>query len=573
MTLDTQVLQPDIAVVIDSSRSEYLTAKATVLPALRFWGFPFKTIDLASVEDIRAPLGASGAVVIAQEYLGEQLAPHMDTLLERVQVGGALVNLDHTLFDYDPRQLRRLGLTGIGREASVDALVIPDSSHTVLRNVLPGVGPRLRFPLPATPVAAPHGEILLQGPEAEPLVVAGTLGSGRFVQWALSPKVWHRGYLGLAHGIDSLLWRGILWAAPKPFAVNSLRPYVRYRFDDCNGHWQDPSDLAFVDELVERGFAPSICFCLKALTAEGSRHLARLQKQGKVDLAPHTYKPGTSFFHGDTDGEYTTERFAEMFAELDRARDEWGVTWSTILSDHEHEWSRRAVPFLRERGIRHKMNILLTNERWSDPHVDWHPAPYGSMSYALDYLPGDLSDFFAVFNHHPSFDSARVYSGTDAGTFLYHRPGGFGSQKWDFLNGLVRGEDDKDFDAAVARLVEHTQIGLDAQFFGGSITHSHFTRFLRPGEMAAMLDATAERLASIEQIPTSYDEVADYAEAHANTTVASSEIRDGHLSTRLTGRSWRQLALSVYTERDGALVREETVIPAFENEVTVTTPV
>ncbi|MFD9669215.1 hypothetical protein ACFWAY_47965 [Rhodococcus sp. NPDC059968] len=398
------------------------------------------------------------------------------------------------------------------------------------------------------------------------------MGTGKFVQWLVSPKIWNRGYLGLAHGIDSLLWRAIAWAAPKPFIMNALPPYVRFRFDDCNGHWKNPSDLAFVDELNKMGHIPSICFCFKALTAEGIAHVSRLQKAGRIDLAPHTYAPAQSFFYGDHNGEYTTEQLRSMFAELDEAKEQWGVRWSTILSDHEHETSANAIPFIRERGFRHKMNILLPGQRWTDPHTDWHPAPYGSMSYALDYLPGELSDFFAVFNHDPSFDSARVYTTEDNIHFNYHRRGGYGRQKWDFLNGLVAGPEpeNKDLVSAADRLAEHTQIGLDALFFGGSITHSHFTRHLAPGEMTRIIEQADSQLRGLEQIPASYDEIADYAEAHANTEVVGARSSSGTITVDLTGRSWRDLRLSVYDDIDGVLVRSESPLPAFDGTTTVT---
>jgi hypothetical protein len=213
------------------------------------------------------------------------------------------------------------------------------------------------------------------------------------------------------------------------------------------------------------------------------------------------------------------------------------------------------------------MNITLPGERWTDPHVDWRPRPYGSMSYALDHLPGELDDFFAVFNHHPpSFDSARVYVGENR--FLYHRPGGFGRQKWDFLNGLVTATD-CDQAAIVARIDEQTRIGLDALFFGGSISHSHFTQHLQQGAWKGILDAAEKRLSDLEYIPASYDAIAAYARARAGTQLtAARRSGSGGVELELEGSSPVPLRISVYDEADRALVRREHELPPFEGATT-----
>jgi hypothetical protein len=564
----TRELDPTVAVVIDRRRSEHLLARATILPALIHWGVPHTVLDLAD-GPVTGRLGRAGVVLIAQEYMGEPLAAELPALVDRVRAGGGLVNLDHALHTYPRGYAEALGIEGDPQEVSVEVATVADGAHAVTHGCEPGAAPRLKQPLPAVRGRATFGEPLLLDEDGEPLVSAGALGDGRLVQWSLSPKLWNERYLGFAHGLDGLVWRSIVWAGPKPFGLNAMPPYVRFRFDDCNGHWQTPDDLAFAELLAGRGHVPSICFCLRALTAEGAAHAAALQQAGSIDLAPHTLAPATSLFYGDEHGEYSPERFREIFAELDDAQRRWGVEWSSILSDHEHEWSRHAVPYLRERGIRFKMNITLPGERWTDPHVDWRPAPFGSMAYALDHLPGDLSDFFAVFNHHHSFDSARVYQ--DHTSFFYHRPGGFGRQKWDFLNGLVRGPDPraKDLDGVVDRIVEHTRLGLDALFFGGSISHSHFTRHLSVGEWTDVLDRADARLAGVEQIPVSYDEVAEYARAKAGTRLTGARRDGDRLALTLQGSSDRSLRLSVFDEHDGELVRREAEVGPFEGESSV----
>ena len=575
----SECLDPSVAVIVDSSRSEFLLTSTTVFPALRHWGMPHQVVDLATKPVLSDVLARHGVILVAQEYLDDSLNKvRLADILRRVADNGAgLVNLDHALMTYPRDYLEVLGLVGRLSEVSVDELFIPDVPHPILSGRPPGATARLKQPLPGLRSANPsldqsEGLSLLLGGKEERLLGSYNLGSGRVVQWFVSPKLWNPSYLGLAHGLDGLLWRSIVWVGPKPFCMNAMPPFVRFRFDDCHGYWQEPGDLGFVSELRKRGHTPSICFCLRALTSDGAAHLADLQQRGGVDLAPHTYAPDTSLFYGDAGGEYSSARFRDLFAELDEAQRRWGVRWSSILSDHEHEWSEKAIPYLRQRGIQYKMNITLPGERWNGKHVDWRPGPFGSMDFAMDHLPGELRDFFVVFNHHPSFESARAYLGHD--TFLYHRPGGFGDQKWDFLNGLVEKSDTgrADLWAIADRLAAHTRLGLDSLFFGGSISHSHFTRRLALSDWRDLLDLTDRKLRFTETIPASYDHIARYAEARSATTAAAANVRDDRVLFRLEGRSSQELRLSVFRETDGGLLRTEQPVEPFEKSCEVAVP-
>lgn len=569
MTAGRLHLDPTICVLVDSRRSEYLLAKETIFQALHHWGVGHRIVDITRVNKLESAIGSSGVILIAQEYMGHVMAQYGEAIQRHLLRGGGLVNLDHTLHTYPADFREAIGAKGTMEESSVEEGFVPDGEHPI--NDLQEEGGQIRFkqPLPCLR-GGNFAKPLLYGEANEPLLIAAQHGAGRLVQWLISPKIWNERYLGFAHGLDSLVWRALIWSGPKPFPLNAMPPFVRFRFDDCNGHWRKAEDFAFSDELISRGHKPSLCFCLRALDADGIAHVVAQQRGGAIDLAPHTLAPSTSLFFGDEEGEYSQARFREIFAELDETRRRWGVEWSSILSDHDHEWSRNAIQFLRERGFLFKMNITLPGERWNDPHVDWRPLPYGSMNHALGHLPEDLSDFFVVFNHHPSFETARTYLAD--GRFLYHRPGGFGGQKWDFLNGLIKGpqQDAKDLHAVVDRLHEHTRIGLDSLFFGGSISHSHFLQHLNMAEWRSILDQVDGRSAGWEQIPESYDEIAKYARARFGTRLVAAERSEQDLTVKLVGVSSSSIRLSLFDEEDGVLVRREDEVSAFEGEASVT---
>jgi hypothetical protein len=192
------------------------------------------------------------------------------------------------------------------------------------------------------------------------------------------------------------------------------------------------------------------------------------------------------------------------------------------------------------------------------------------MDYAFDALPAPAGDFFAVFNHYPpAFEYARAY--LDAGRFLYHRPGGYGPYKWDMLNGLTRGPAwaENQVEAMARRLADHTRLGLDAGFFGGSITHSHFIQHVSPAEWRAILRRADQLMPRHRYESVGYDTVAAYAHSKVRTAIVAAEEREGTVTVELSGEAEVPLRLWVIEDADGIEPRFERCAP-FTGRTTLT---
>ena len=244
---------------------------------------------------------------------------------------------------------------------------------------------------------------------------------------------------------------------------------------------------------------------------------------------------------------------------------------SKILSDHEHEYSSNVLPYLKQLGIEYKMNVMVPDESWGGVHTDWKPAPYGSMSYALDYTPGPFP-LFVVFNHYPAFDHARSYLSPKR--FLLNRAGGYGTHMWDFLNGLTtRDRPKNDVKTMADRLVAHTRLGINSLFFGGSISHSHFTKALNLAEWKAILDRYERRTKRIEKVNVGYDDIAVYARSKFHTRIAAANrTEDGGMAVRLAGKADVPMKLSVFDERDGGPDRRYVPIDPFNGRFNIAVP-
>jgi hypothetical protein len=549
-------------VVLDSSRREYAFLPATVYRALEHCGLPFRTLDLAWSPLDSADLSNSAAVLFAQEHVGASLrASDVSALLEAVDAGLGLVNLDFDLAGAPAGLAPELGLEADGPSvsfsfASLAGLGIRTDQHYITGTKNPGDLTRLRKPIAYARVR-PTGDqlkVLVEAENGGPVLLAGRRGRGRVVQWTVSPRLWLREYLGFTQGLDDLFWKSIVWVARKPFLMKAMPPYVRMRFDDCNGHWRNAVDFAFLDHFVARGHRPNVSLNVRSITSDGAARVAELGRSGRADFAAHTLDAETSVWFKRRHGAYSAEEMRAIAREVDAAFARWGIEPSKVLSDHEHEFGHTALPYLQSRGIRYKMNINLPNEEREGLHRDWQPAPYGSMSYAFDEQP--VSGMFVVFNHFPTFDHSRTYV-NDGQQFFLNRTGGVGELKWDFLNGLTtstRGAAGNDIKQAARRFAEHTARGFDSLFFGGSITHSHFIKDLAPTEWDDLLDDFERLTARYPKLYVSYDEIAEYAESKVNTHVESVELRpDGGLSCALRGEATLPLKLYCFVDHeDGA---------------------
>jgi len=557
-----------VVVVLDSSQPEFPLLFETTFGALAHFGIPFRVADLACGQLTDDALRGCRAVLLPQEHLGGRLdTTGQAALLRAAEDGTGLVNLDADLAAYGAEWLRAAGIAGAGRGGEVvtggtQTLGVRNTEHPVTWWQAGATRKPLKVPVPTALGRAVDASVLIEDGQGAPMLVARRFGAGKIVQWLASPKLWLRQYFGHTFGLDDVWVRGLTWAARKPFVMKAMPPFVRFRFDDCQGLWRDAKDLRFVDVLNEAGHVPNLSFCIRSLTADGAAKASALHAAGKAEFSPHALAPSTSLFYGDARGEYSPARFAELFREIDDTLAKLAIAPSRILSDHDHGWSANAIPGLVARGITYKMNITMPGEPWEAVHRDWHPAPYGSMDYAFDFLPAPAERFFAVYNHYPpAFEYARAY--VDADHFLYHRPGGYGPYKWDMLNGLVRGPlyADNQIAASAQRLADHTRLGLDAMFFGGSITHTHFIQHLGEHEWRELLRRADQLLPRHLYEPVGYDFIADYALSKVQTAIVAAEEADGTVRVELEGRAVVPLRLWVFTADAGDEHRFEITEP------------
>ena len=271
----------DALVLVNSSSPSYHQGTDFVLPYLDHFGIPYTLWDINRAP-LPAGLGEYALVVIAHPQVdpqGHQLP--CQRLLEAVQTGAGLVTFDPAL------GVKPLLDHVKPAETGSDNYVAFSRPHPITSRHMTNETIPLAAPLRLTPIS---GDDIFLTAGSAPLLSISSLGAGRIVQWA-SADWMDTHYLGPLGGLDDVLWRSLVWAARKPFALQGLPPLVTMRVDDvaATGHLWGQSPLGWVHTANRYGFKPWLGLFPYNLTEPAVAELRQLLLNGKATAFPHAF--------------------------------------------------------------------------------------------------------------------------------------------------------------------------------------------------------------------------------------------------------------------------------------------
>ena len=152
--------------------------------------------------------------------------------------------------------------------------------------------------------------------------------------------------------------------------------------------------------------------------------------------------------------------------------------------------------------------------------------------------------------------------------FTLNRDGGFAEYGWDFLNGLTTtAAGSNNVEQMAQRLAAHTRLGINSLFFGGSVSHSHFTTALSLGEWEQLLTRAEQLTTDLDVEYERYDTIAAYARARTGVEITNATVADGAVKVTLCGESDVDLRLQVLPDDDNATRKQ--LVNSFKGAVTV----
>jgi hypothetical protein len=379
-----------------------------------------------------------------------------------------------------------------------------------------------------------------------PLVIAGRHGAGRVV--AFTSCAWMRPeVLGPLGGLDDLVWRSMVWAAHKPFALQLLPPIVTMRMDDESG------PLDWLHTAVAAGFKPWVGVFLSDIDDRESRELAAVVRAGGATVSVHSFDTST-FFYFDHAGRRAWPT-ATMAANWRRATDwhrRYDLPMSTYVVPHFYEVGDNALPMLAASGVEFLGTHMRPGGAYGMPWLRSGPfrretrgvSTAAAPVYYADDLPG------AAEAGAPGLFNCVTEIRDDAGYEWYPSP---------------------DVDATVGRAVRQLTRALDSRALATLFTHGYFVPPIPPADWRTILERTTAGIAAYAPMHMTMDRACAFVRDQHTSALSAVRVEDanGAVRLRLTGRAAAGTTASIFIERDGAIEERTVAVPAFSGVVEV----
>jgi hypothetical protein len=546
-----------LLVLVDSRQQEsYAEVEPAFIAALDHWGMPHRRHDLADGQPSTETLRACAAVLVAQQNLCTVLTDDTaQAIAEAVADGLGYIGCDPNV-GYMAPPLQHMLAVRAQDVQPVMGLRVVDAAHWVSLWQVPGEAYRFMRPLEmaCTRPVMPRVRVLLES-DGHPALWVSPYGRGRVVQWALPPGIWRRDVFGHCEGLDDLLWRGIVWAARKPFAMLALPPFSTACVGDAIG----AHDFAWVESLSEHGFLPNIGIFPDDIDAlsevRGQSNFAdrtvdwmrRYAESGTAEFSPHAATWNRSYLlYGRADGtEIPARELEQRLAAVDKQFARYGIPWARTVNPHRCQVGRNAMPFLEARGVQFTLSGQYPGETWEMEHRLWDGAPYGHPGFTIAPLPGSVR-FFVVTSGRPYHD-AVVFTGPDTCRLREHAY----LMQVDPMWGRTRWQNHSpvdDWDAIASAAVRQIRLGLNALFFACPSTHEQTVAYVRLEEWASLWKEVDRRTARYERWPALYSDVAVYARARHGTRLQNVHWSGTSLACELEGCPDVPLYLTVWND-------------------------
>lgn len=576
-----------VLVVLDSRlREQRMGAETTVFAALEHFGAACEVLDGGDYMGLPPGyLAPRGVYVLAHDGAGAWLKPELaEQIAQAVCAGAGLLVFDRNLGSL-PGALRAL-LPSSAKTVQTEQLRFSGQPGFVAFGHEQDEEIVLNAPLAVAALDAAGWQSLLATGTGECALCMGMAGKGRVVVFGTGNELFAEDIYGHLRGIDGLFWRGLVWAAAKPFPMRCVPPFVSSRMDDCNGTY---SSFGYVDALNRHGISPNIGLFIDELGPTDWARAKELCGRGGMDVSMHAfrddfykarpnYRPyavaadkpdlsdggkttlfeGLSMDHitGDELDEATVER---NFRRMDAAFAAAGVRHSRVLNAHFGEIGYRAVKRFLDRGVDFPCNFSMIGQLYGNQPV-WRPRPYAVRglnarhALAIDRCP-----------RHPGMTFISISA---AHTGRSHMTS-------DILSGHVPflGEADrvKRVEAA-ERAVANLRLGLDALAFGVLMTHEERIDAISLEDWSWIVDTTVRGLDGWDWIGANREQVSVICKRLFDSALVGAEFADGTLRCGLCGRTDGPSPLTIWRNEGDTCRREAVEVEGFDGFIEVGVP-
>ena len=535
-----------IVVLTDPSAQDYGTWLQFVKPYLDHFGFPYREVrpeDGAAAADCAVVLTGHGGLGCPE------------AVKQAVEDGAGLVVLDPQFLPAGwcaPAQdggTRSLRFTGGGHYV---AALHEDGEELPLYDELVIAGGS----------GLADGDTLVYA-GAAPLVQAARRGAGKIVLWRSIEWMSHR-VLGPLRGADDLLWRGIVWAAKKPFVMQGMPAFVGMRIDDVWGSWREThpeNPLKWVEIAQGFGIKPWLGVFQDNTDQATVDKIREYVLEGRASAFPHAFAgcewvPSIlpehwAYFDHRARKPYTDQGMAERAQRIaDWYRDK-GIPISKLALAHYYETGANALPYLVEWGC----EFIGIHMQPDTPYGDGEWLRCGPFrNYESGNINGDRPVYYADYLQ---VENAPEMSGKLFNCVTEIRD--VCGYEWHPLC---------DVEETVRRGVTQLRRAFDSMAVGVLFTHeSCYIQRMSPRTWEASLRGITQAVKDYQPLYWTMDDICGYVRARHDMTLRDAALcGENALRLTLDGKNDRATLCYVFTEADGGIAQKLVELPRVSGE-------
>jgi hypothetical protein len=522
-------------VIVNSSSSYYSNYSNYIVPYLDNFGIPY---DVCNVNTSQLPSFTDYSVIIFGHKNVYSSGYPINQIETAVYNGVGLYSFDSHLFDYTSQFNALISQ----RSVSSSTINISNTSHFITQYHAPDtynttsniISLLSSWSVSQTSnlVGAVDLASMSSGGQTISLLQVSNYGSGRIVKWCGYDWMFEN-YLGPVYGMDDLIWRGIVWAARKPFVMQGLPPMVTMRVDDVEGYNGGATDhFIWIQICNEFGIIPWCGTYYMNIRTSDIPLLKGLTDNNLLTTSPHAIN-GFDFIYFNQNGLSSFDAAANVRA----ARNFYiqnGLKISKFVIPHYYEISSQALGELRAMGTEFiGIHMLPDNFYGATPPTSW-----------LNCGPYRINR-----NGNAQGDRPVYYAG-------YVNLSGY-----EFFNCIAEIRDDGGYEwfpdntvtTTVARGIRHLRRSFDSMVLASLFTHEYYLEAITTTNWREIIRQITSNISGYNPEYRSMDYAVQYVRAKNNIKITDVVENSSNIEIYYSGSNDLDTKCYLFSEQNGQI--------------------
>lgn len=540
--------------IINSSSLYYSNFTTYLVPYLDNFGIPY---DICNVNTTQLPSLENYALIIFGHRNVYSGSYPLSLIENAVSNGTGLVSFDPRLFDFQSSFNSLISQ----RSVSTNTINISNTSHFITRyhandsfNTANNVITMLRswsLSQNSNLNGASNLVTMSSGGQTIPLLQVSDYGSGRIVKWTGYDWMFES-YLGPVYGMDDLVWRGMVWAARKPFIMQGLPPMITMRVDDVEGNTGGVTEnFVWVEICNEFGIIPWCGTYYTNIRPTNIPTLKRLTDSNLATSSPHAIN-GFDFIY------FNHNRLSsfDAAANVRNARNfynQHGLRISNYVVPHFYELSSQALGELSAMGVEFiGIHMLPDNFYNSTPATPWiNCAPYriNRNGYAQGTRPVYYGGYVTLNGYR--FFNCLAEIRDD------------GSYEW---------FPDNDIANTSARGIRHLRRSFNSMVLASLFTHEYFLEEITQSEWREIIRRITSGISEYNPHYCSTDYALQYIRAKSNIRITNVIENTSNVEIRYSGTNDMATKCYMFYDQNGQISFRLIDLPRVSGTNSITAP-